>query len=80
MTRYLTEYSLARTNLLMERWRALGEYLITKYNDGYVKDDKGSPREVGYPDSWLEDVTTSRPDQFRLPVSGDAKKQKGLLD
>lgn len=80
MTRYLTEYSLTRTATMMERWRALGEYLITTYNDGYVKDDKGSPQEVGYPESWLRDVTSSRPDQFKLPTWGDAQGQEDLCD
>jgi dipeptidase len=80
MTRYLTEYSLTRTATMMERWRVLGEYLITTYNDGYVKNEKGSPQEVGYPESWLRDVTSSRPDQFKLPTWGDAKGQEDLSD
>ena len=80
MTRYLTDYSLTRASTLLERWRALGEYLITTYNDGYVKNEKGSPQEAGYPESWLRDVTSSRPDQFRLPTWGDAEGQEDLLD
>ena len=80
MTRYLTEYSLTRTATMMETWRVLGEYLITTYNDGYVKNEKGSPQEVGYPESWLRDVTSSRPDQFKLPTWGDTKGQEDLLD
>jgi dipeptidase len=80
MTRYLTEYSLTRTATMMERWRVLGEYLITTYNDGYVKNEKGRPQEVGYPESWLRDVTSSRPDQFKLPTWGGAKGQEDLLD
>jgi len=80
MTRYLTEYSLTRTATMMERWRVLGEYLITTYNDGYVKSEKGRPQEAGYPESWLRDVTSSRPGQFKLPTWGDAKGQEELLD
>jgi dipeptidase len=80
MTRYLTDYSLGRAANVMEKWRALGEYLITKYNDGYVKDEKGSPQEAGYPESWLREVTGSRPDRFRLPTWGKAEGQKELLD
>jgi len=80
MRAFLTEYSLSRTNIMMEKWRALGEILITKYNDGYVKDGNGSAQEVGYPDSWLRDVIDSRPDQFRLPDWGEPAKQEKLLD
>lgn len=31
--------------LTVQQWRKLGEYLITKYNDGFV-----NRRRVGYPD------------------------------
>ncbi|MCK4657196.1 MAG: C69 family dipeptidase [candidate division Zixibacteria bacterium] len=72
MTRYLTDYSVSHGEMVVRRWRELGEYLLTKYNDGYVKDEKGVPQEKGYPESWLEKVLRSRPDQFRLPVKDDS--------
>ena len=78
--RFLSDYSLSRAEIVVNRWRSLGEYLITKYNDGYIQNEKGRPEEVGYPDTWLRDVTHSRPGQFELPKWGDAEKQKGLLD
>ena len=80
LTKYLTDYSVSRGETIVERWRALGEYLITKYNDGYVKDEKNEPQEKGYSEDWLRGVTANRPGQFTLPVWGDADKQKGLLD
>jgi len=80
LTKYLTDYSVNRGGMIVQRWRSLGEQLIVKYNDGYVKDEKGEPQEAGYSDDWLRGVTTSRPGQFTLPVWGDAEKQKGLLD
>jgi dipeptidase len=67
LTRYLTDYSVTQAEKVVARWKELGEYLITKYNDGYVKDEKGEPQEKGYPESWLREVIKSRPDQFRLP-------------
>ncbi|MFO7652741.1 MAG: C69 family dipeptidase [Candidatus Krumholzibacteriia bacterium] len=67
LRRYLTDYSVQQAELTVDRWRALGKHLITKYNDGYVKDDRGRPQEVGYPETWLRDVLKVRPDQFRLP-------------
>ena len=67
MHRYLTDYCRMHGRQVVERWRALGEHLLTKYNDGYVKDDEGRPQEVGYPESWLRRVIRERPEQFLLP-------------
>jgi dipeptidase len=66
MIRYLTDYSASHAEEVVARWKALGERLMTKYNDGYVKDDKGKPKERGYPEGWLREVIKSRPNQFRL--------------
>jgi len=68
MREYLTNYSVSQGQEVVRRWRELGEALMTKYNDGYVKDDKGRPKEVGYPESWLRKVIQSRPKQFLLPA------------
>lgn len=68
LTRYLTDYSVTNAEQVVSRWRELGEYLITKYNDGYVKDEKGEPQEKGYPEAWLRELLKSRPKQFRLSV------------
>jgi len=68
LTRYLTDYSVSHAEQVVTRWKELGEYLITKYNDGYVKGENGRPQEKGYPESWLREVLKSRPDQFRLPA------------
>ena len=80
LKQYLTDYSVSRGEMIVTRWRSLGELLIVKYNDGYVKDEKGEPQEAGYSDNWLRGVGTNRPTQFTLPVWGHAEKQKGLLD
>ncbi len=66
MIHYLTNYSVSQGGLVVDRWRELGEHLITKYNDGYVQDENGRPQEVGYPRWWLHDIVTLRPEQFRL--------------
>jgi len=80
MIRYLTDYSIVQAESAVERWRELGRHLITKYNDGYVKDENGRPREKGYPDSWLEKVIKERPDQFKLPVKEKAVPESELID
>jgi dipeptidase len=66
MKRYLTDYSVSHAEMVFDRWRELCVDLITKYNDGYVKDNEGRPQDAGYPESWLEQVIESRPDYFRL--------------
>jgi len=68
--RYLTDHSVSHGESVVRQWRELGEALLTKYNDGYVKDADGRPQEVGYPEPWLRHVTKQRPDQFRLPEDG----------
>lgn len=64
---YLTNYCVANGEQVVEKWKELGEYLITKYNDGYVKNESGEAMEKGYPDKWTEKVLKNRPEQFKLP-------------
>ncbi len=80
MTRYLTHYSVTHAEKVVSRWRELGEHLITKYNDGYVKDQDGRPQEQGYPEEWLREVVKSRPEQFLLPEKGEEKPESKLVD
>ncbi|MCG6963552.1 MAG: C69 family dipeptidase [Acidobacteria bacterium] len=67
MVRYLTDYSVSHGEQVVRRWRELGEDLLTKYNDGYVKDEEGRPREVGYPEEWLKRVVRDKGEEYRLP-------------
>jgi dipeptidase len=80
MTRYLTDYSVMAGEMVMMRWVDLGEHLLTKYNDGYVKNEKGRPTEKGYPESWLKRVLRERADDFRLPVKAEDKPESELVD
>ena len=66
MEDYLTTYCSAHAENVVKEWIQLGENLITKYNDGYVKDENGRPQGPGYPDQWLEKVVKDRPMQFKL--------------
>jgi hypothetical protein len=71
--RFLTDYCLSAGEQVARRWRELAEFLFCKYNDGYVKDDKGKAQELGYPEPWLREVLRARPDQFKLPPGQAAK-------
>ncbi|NQU06644.1 MAG: C69 family dipeptidase [Calditrichaeota bacterium] len=80
LTEYLTDYSVSNAENMVKSWRKLGEELIVKYNDGYVKDENGRPQGRGYPDEWLEDVVKSRPDQFLLPEKKEDVQESKLVD
>jgi len=67
--RYLTDHSVMHAERVAARWRELAEALVTRYNDGYVKDAEGRPQEQGYPAAWLREVVERRPGQYRLPDS-----------
>jgi dipeptidase len=80
MTRYLTDYCVYHGELVVQRWRQLGEHLIQKYNDGYVQDENHSPQEIGYSEGWLRRVIAERPDQFHLPEKDEAVPESKLVD
>jgi dipeptidase len=80
MTAYLTDYSVSHAETMVQRWQALGEYLIRKYNDGYVQTEPGSAESKGYPDDWLRRVLAERPQQFHLPVKNDKTPESTLVD
>ncbi len=69
--RFLTDYSVNHAEGVVHRWKALGEHLLMKYNDGYINEKDGDP-ERGYPGTWLEEVVRSRPEQFQLTQPEDA--------
>jgi len=66
MREFLTQYSVGQAEQVVRRWKELGEFLLTKYNDGYVAGEGEDSVEQGYPESWLREVIRARPDQFRL--------------
>lgn len=74
----LTEYSNKLGEDVHQQWLALGEALITKYNDGYVKDEKGGIKEVGYPDAWMDELNKVSGDKFKIPEWNKSGRQKDL--
>ena len=80
MRRYLTDYSVYQAELVVKRWRELGEYLIQKYNDGYIQDENGHAQEQGYPQDWLRRVLRERPEQFKLPEKPEDVPETRLID
>jgi len=80
MTRYLTDYSVSHAEMVVKRWRELGEHLIQKHNDGYVQDERGRPHEQGYSEAWLRKVLSERPEQFRLQEKPADVPESKLVD
>jgi len=78
MQQFLTDYSVSHSEQVVARWLELGDFLMTKYNDGYVQDVDHRPKEVGYPSAWLAQVLKSRPDQFKLPEHQPEELEKEL--
>jgi len=66
MREFLTSTSVGQAEEVVRRWKELGEFLLAKYNDGYVAGGDEEDVERGYPESWLREVVRARPDQFRL--------------
>ena len=80
MQKYLTDYCLSHGDLVVKRWKKLGEHLICKYNDGYIKNENGRPQEEGYPAEWYQRVIQDRPDQFKLPQNTSDTAESKLVD
>ncbi len=77
--KFLTDYSVSQGQKTLKRWKELAEHLIVKYNDGYVRDEKGEVHSVGYPEEWLRDVIKLRGEHFKLPVWKKKLKKKGKI-
>jgi dipeptidase len=75
MQNMLTVYAAENMEMTMLRWIELGEHLITKYNDGYVKDDNGKPQAAPYSDDYLRQVKSNEPKRI-LPVWSESNEYK----
>ena len=69
---YLTEYASTQTSQLHARWRKLGEFLIWKYLDGNVRNEKGEVTHPKAPEDWLRCIVKDHGDVIKV------KKVEGL--
>ncbi len=63
---FLTRYCVDSAEMNVERWRQLGDRLITKYNDGYIQNEEGRPEEIGYPCHILSETVEKEGDRRAL--------------
>jgi hypothetical protein len=68
--RFLTTYSVSTAEATLERWKELGTFILTKFNDGYVRTAEKGTEGVEYPEAWLRRLLEENPDQFRVPDWG----------
>jgi dipeptidase len=76
---FITDFSCNMGNQTIERWQELGEFLLVKYLDGNMKQEKDGeflrnpygyplpPKFPGYPDSWKKQVIDETKDRFVYP-------------
>jgi dipeptidase len=67
---YLTKYSNAQADLVLARWKKLGEHLLWKYLDGNLHTDKGLKTRRGhprYPDEWYRRIVQEKGELIKIP-------------
>ncbi|MDR1809177.1 MAG: C69 family dipeptidase [Prevotella sp.] len=74
----LTEYSGSKAQQAFDRWKKLGEFLMIKYMDGIMRDEKDgqftrnehgrptSPKRVGYPEKFYREIVKETGDKYRV--------------
>ncbi len=77
--RFLTEYSENQALIMMEQWKSLGEFLLVKYADGNVKQERkrkfidngwGVPEKIeqpGYSEEFYREIIRETGDRFKIP-------------
>jgi hypothetical protein len=63
---YVTDYSVARGDMVVERWRELSKFLLYKYLDGNRKNEHGEVEHPGYPEAWYRMVAEATGDRLQL--------------
>lgn len=76
---FLTDYSIRCAQLMMQRWKKLGEYLIVKFNDQTIKPEKDGKFELtpdglgisvirtGYDNNYREIIVKETGDKYLIP-------------
>jgi dipeptidase len=69
MEEYLTDFSISNAEYTVERWRELGYYIFSKYNDRYIRTSdeyRPWPSGVGYPEDFLKKAIEEKPGYYDL--------------
>jgi len=75
---FLTDFSMNQAELVTERWRKLGEFLLVKYNDGnlheevdgkFLRNEHGNPAHAkfpGYSEEYYKTIVKDAGDHLKL--------------
>jgi len=66
---FLTQYSCSTGEQLTQRWRSLGEFLLWKYMDGNVRNEKKEVLHPAYTDDWYRRIVKERGEVIRVPAA-----------
>ncbi|RPH34518.1 MAG: hypothetical protein EHM93_00350 [Bacteroidales bacterium] len=75
---FLTETSVGAGNKVIKQWQDLGDLLIAKYNDGYIRDSKGDTKNNGYPKEWYRRVVNDEPEKYKIKDASKENQVKSL--
>ena len=67
MTEYLTDFSVTNAEYNVQRWKELGYYIFSKYNDRYIRlEDHPRPnvKGIGYPEEFFRRSVEDRPGYY----------------
>jgi dipeptidase len=67
LSRYLTEVAVGTGDQLFADWSSLAHAILTKHVDGYVRQDGGRARGVGYSEEWRRRVVAERGPALAVP-------------
>lgn len=63
---YLTKYSVTQAEMVVKRWKELGEFLLVKYLDGNVKDSLGKVTHPPYPEEWYRRIIKETGEHYKV--------------
>jgi dipeptidase len=63
---YLTNYSVEQGDMTVKRWMKLGEFLLFKYLDGNLKNERNEVQHPGYPEQWYREVVKDTGDKLKV--------------
>lgn len=78
-SRFLTEYSTNQSLIVIEQWKALGEFLMVKYTDGNIKQERkgkfidngwGVPENIqrpGYSEWFYRQIINETGNKYKMP-------------
>jgi dipeptidase len=72
--KYMTNYCVSNAESAVKKWWRLGDFLVTKYNDGYIQNERGRPQEIGYPEAWLKKEVKASPNKRLKQERGSDKE------